>query len=362
MKFEMNPEITEAWTIPSAFYTNETIFRVSADKIFARSWQFTTWLDQVKVPGSVYPFMLLPGFVDEPLLFTRSREDELHLLSNVCTHRGNLVCEGAGNMNSLRCRYHGRRFGLDGKFQSMPEFDEVKNFPCESDSLPHIPFGEWRNFYFTKLSDSGVTLQDVFAEIEERIGWMPIEQFIHAPERKRDYLVNAHWALYVDNYLEGFHIPYIHAALNATLDYGNYRTELIKYGNLQVGFAGTGEPAFDLPKSSPDFGSRIGAYYYWLFPNLMLNFYPWGLSVNIIQPLAVNRTKVTFLPFVWKPELIGEGAGGDLDRVEREDEVVVEMTMKGVGSRFYDRGRYSPKREVGVHQFHHMIAEAMNRD
>lgn len=361
MKFEMEKDVAKAWTIPSAFYTDADVYEASKDKIFARSWQLSAWLDHVKVPGSVYPFTLLPGCLDEPLVLTRTREDEVNCLSNVCTHRGNLVCEGAGVENSLRCRYHGRKFGLDGSFQSMPEFKSVCDFPRDSDNLPKVTFDHWRQFYFVKAEGSSVSLEEVFAELEERIGWMPIEQFVFDPEGKRDYLVNAHWALYCDNYLEGFHIPYIHASLNATLDYGAYRTELLEYGNLQVGFAGTGEPAFDLPESSPDFGERIGAYYYWFFPNLMLNFYPWGMSVNVVYPLGHGRTKVSFYPFVWKPELRETGAGAGLDRVEREDEVIVEMTQRGLGSRFYDRGRYSPEREAGVHQFHCMIAEAMNK-
>ncbi len=362
MKFEMNPKIEEAWTIPSAFYADSEVYEASKEKIFTRSWQMVAWLDHVKVPGSVYPFTLLPGCLDEPLLMTRGRDDVVHCLSNVCTHRGNLVCEGAGTENSLRCRYHGRKFGLDGGFQSMPEFGSVCDFPKDSDDLPKVTFRDWRQFYFVRAGDGHVSLEEVFKELEERIGWLPVEDFVYDPDGKRDYLVNANWALYVDNYLEGFHIPYIHAALNATLDYGSYRTELLTHGNLQLGVAGSGEPAFDLPESSPDFGKRIGAYYYWFFPNLMLNFYPWGLSVNIVQPLGQGRTKVTFMPFVWKPELRDAGAGGDLDRVEREDEVVVEMVQRGVRSRFYDRGRYSPERESGVHQFHCMIAEAMNRE
>jgi choline monooxygenase len=360
MKFEMSPKIEEAWTIPSAFYSDLDVYEMSKERIFSRTWQLATWLDSVKVPGSVYPFTLLPGCLDEPLLLTRGRDDVVNCLSNVCTHRGNLVCEGAGNENSLRCRYHGRKFGLDGSFQSMPEFGSVCDFPRDSDSLPRVTFDEWRQFYFVNASGSAVSLDSIFAELEERIGWLPVEDFVYDAEGRRDYLVNANWALYVDNYLEGFHIPYIHASLNAVLDYGSYRTELLRYGNLQLGVAGSGEPAFDLPESSPDYGQRIGAYYYWFFPNLMLNFYPWGLSVNLVQPLGQGRTKVTFMPFVWKPELRDSGAGAGLDRVEREDEVVVEMVQRGVRSRFYDRGRYSPEREAGVHQFHCMIAEAMN--
>jgi choline monooxygenase len=91
----------------------------------------------------------------------------------------------------------------------------------------------------------------------------------------------------------------------------------------------------------------------------MLNFYPWGLSVNVVRPIAPDVTKVTFIPYVWRPELLGLGAGADLDRVEREDEAVVELVQKGLRSRYYDRGRFSPHRESGVHQFHRFLAERL---
>jgi choline monooxygenase len=325
------------------------------DGVFARSWQFITEIEACKVPGQVYPFLLLEGSLDEPLLFTRDRDDTLHCLSNVCTHRGNIVCEGAGVGNSLRCRYHGRRFGLDGKLQHMPEFEGVAGFPGPSDDLPRVPFGQWRKWLFAGVNPS-CSLGSYLAEVDMRVGWLPMESFVFDSSGVRDYLVKGHWALYVDNYLEGFHIPYIHAGLNATLDYGTYRTELFEWGNLQVGTASGGEEAFALPPGHPDEGERIAAYYFWLYPNLMLNFYPWGLSVNVVRPLAPDRTKVTFYPWVWDESKRQQGAGSALDRVEREDEAVVELVQKGLRSRFYDRGRYSPEREKGVHQFHRMLA------
>ncbi|MCI0631242.1 MAG: hypothetical protein L0Y44_11385, partial [Phycisphaerales bacterium] len=161
---------------------------------------------------------------------------------------------------------------------------------------------------------------------------------------------------------EGFHIPFVHAGLNQTIDYGSYNTQLYRCSNVQMGIAKTGEVVFDLPASSPDHGQRIAAYYFWLFPNTMLNFYPWGLSINIVQPLAIDRTRVSFLSYVWKPEKLERGAGAvaGLDRVEREDEAIVESVQRAMRSRFYSRGRYSPTREQGVHHFHRLIAEALS--
>jgi choline monooxygenase len=358
--WQLDPDPGRAWTLPSRFYTDPSVFDEGKERIFAPSWQFITEMESCKVPGQVYPFTLLEGHLDEPLLFSRDRDDKLHCLSNVCTHRGNLVCEGAGVANHLRCRYHGRRFGLDGKLHSMPEFEGVEGFPAATDNLPHVPFAQWRKWLFASCSPR-ISLDQTLAEVDRRVGWLPMESFVHDPSRVRDYLVKGHWALYVDNYLEGFHIPYIHAALNATLDYGQYRTELFETGNLQVGAASGAEECFDLPQGHPDQGQRIAAYYFWIYPNLMLNFYPWGLSVNVVRPLGPDRTRVTFLPYVWDESKRSQGAGAELDRVEREDEAVVEMVQRGLRSRFYDRGRYSPAREAGVHQFHRFIVDDLSR-
>lgn len=353
---DIHPDIAKAWTPPAEFYLDAELYERSKERVFARTWQFITDETQVKVPGQVFPFTLLDGCLDEPLLLTRDRDDQLHCLSNVCTHRGNLVVEGSGNMNTLRCRYHGRRFGLDGSFQHMPEFEGVEGFPAPCDNLAQAPFGQWQNLLFASL-DPVAPLSEVFAPMMDRVGWLPLREFRYDASRAREYMVKAHWALYIDNYLEGFHIPYIHAALNAGLVYDDYATEVYRYGNLQLGVGKDGEDAFDLPESSPDFGKTVAAYYFWFFPNLMFNFYPWGLSINVVRPLAPDLMKVQFIPYVWREERLGRGAGGDLDRVEREDEAVVEMVQRGMKSRLYSRGRYSVKREQNTHQFHRLLQE-----
>jgi choline monooxygenase len=312
----------------------------------------------VKVAGRVYPFTLLPGTLDEPLVLTRDANDRIHCLSNVCTHRGTLVVEGAGVEQQLRCRYHGRRFALDGRFHSMPEFERTADFPSPSDDLPEVPLGFWERFLLVALAPAPETnIAAIFEPVVQRLGHLPFAELTFDASTARDYLVNANWALYVDNYLEGFHIPYVHSSLATTLDYGEYAVELDRYLVLQLGIAKPGEPAFLLPSGHRDHGRAVAAYYFWLFPTTMFNVYPWGVSVNVVTPLAVDRTRVSFLPFVWDESKRESGAGAGLDRVEREDEAVVESVQRGVRSRLYDRGRYSPAREAGVHHFHRLLAE-----
>ncbi|WP_273565440.1 SRPBCC family protein [Maribacter halichondriae] len=204
--------------------------------------------------------------------------------------------------------------------------------------------------------------QIVIDGMNERVGFLPLEDFKVDETRGKDYFINAHWALYCDNYLEGFHIPFVHEDLDAVLDYGNYETILHQHMNLQIGYAEGSEHTFNLPEGHIDFGKNIAAYYYWVFPNMMFNFYPWGLSINIVQPLSIDQTKVSFMSYVWDKSKLDEGAGSVLDKVEMEDEAVVEGVQKGVRSQFYKAGRFSPTREKGVHHFHRLLATFLNRE
>jgi choline monooxygenase len=360
--FAIDPRIERASTPPSRVYHDPALWALQQERIFVRSWQLAAGAERVRAPGHVLPFTLLPGCLDEPLVLTRDQRGVLNCLSNVCTHRGAIVVEGEGHVNTLRCRYHGRRFGLDGCLQHMPEFDDVVDFPAPSDDLPRLPLHEWGPLAFTAL-DAAVSFGAWIEPVQRRTSWLPLEQYRYDAATSRDYLIECNWALYVENYLEEFHIPYVHGtSLAGALDYGAYRTENYEHGSLQLGVTRASEPAFELPSSHPDAGTRIAAWYFWLFPNLMLNFYPWGLSVNVVQPLGPQRTRVSFLSYVLDAALRGAGAGADLHRVEMEDEEIVESVQRGVRSRLYDRGRYSARRETGTHHFHQLLARSMYGD
>ncbi|MCA6419136.1 MAG: aromatic ring-hydroxylating dioxygenase subunit alpha [Cytophagales bacterium] len=354
----MHPDIAQAKTISTDFYLDPHFFKESKEKIFSKSWHFVGDADLVKDNGWVTPVSLFQEFLNEPLLLSRDKNGDLHCLSNVCTHRGNLIVDKPCKVNDLRCRYHGRRFELNGKFSSMPEFKEVKNFPTTADDLVNLPVHQWGKLLFASL-DKKFKADLFFKQMADRVAWMPLNEFVFHPELSKDYLIDAHWALYCENYLEGFHIPFVHAGLNSVIDYGNYSVELFPYSSLQLGIGKPGGFNFDLPANSPDYGKDVAGYYFWVFPNMMFNFYPWGLSVNIIQPISNKKTKVSFLTFVWDESKLRQGAGADLHKVELEDEEIVQSVQKGIRSRFYNHGRYSVTREMGTHHFHRLIAEFM---
>lgn len=336
-EFEIDPDIRRARTLPSRFYTDERFFELSKERIFSRTWQFAGSTDD---SGNLDPVTLLPDFLNEPLLFVT--EGELtRCLSNVCTHRGKVLVEKRCSGGLIRCGYHGRRFALDGGFLSMPEFDGVEDFPTDRDDLTVIPFAEFLGFRFVSLFPEE-PFDALVGDISKRFA--DIEATRLALSSSMDYVINAHWALYCENYLEGFHIPYVHHSLNEVVNYGTYTTETFRLSSLQTGY---------------DDDGNIAGRYLFLFPNTMLNFYPWGVSINVVEPIEPAKTRVQYLTYVSDESKLGEGAGADLHRVEMEDEAVVESVQKGIHSRFYDRGRYSPTREQGTHHFHRLIAEFM---
>ena len=357
--FDIHPDIRKAKTLASEFYTDERYFELSKERIFGRTWHFLCKADEV---AGLKPVTILPGFLDEPVLLVRTAES-LECLSNVCTHRGKLLIEQPCEANLIRCGYHGRRFSLEGKFLSMPEFEGVEDFPSESDNLTRLPSGSCGGFVFASIDPAA-----------------PFEVFVNdaailsdvAPDAlrlrsSREYAVNAHWALYCENYLEGFHIPYVHCGLNEIVDYGSYTTETFRYSSLQTALSEPGAVAtgFSPPAkltpvaTAPGTDKRMAARYLFIFPNMMFNFYPWGISVNVVRPVSPSKSVIEFLTYVGDESLMDEGAGADLHGVEMEDEAVVESVQKGIRSRFYSHGRYSPTREQGTHHFHRLIAEFM---
>jgi choline monooxygenase len=359
MKYNINTDIKKAETLPALFYKDAETFEALKQDVFLKSWQFIGDEKLVRLPQSVHPFVLLDGFLTEPMLLTRDKDEQISCLTNVCTHRGNVVALHPGKSKKLTCMYHGRRFNLKGEFEHMPEFNDAEDFPRPCDNLHTFPLKKWGHLLFAGLNPA-FDFQQVIDKMKERVGFLPLDEFILDNTLSKDFLVHAHWALYCDNYLEGFHVPFVHEDLNAVLDYGSYTTEIYEHCNLQIGYTDDATEVFNLPKDHIDYGKNVAAYYYWVFPNMMFNFYPWGLSINVVKPLDINRTKVSFKSYVYDPTKLGKGAGSGLEKVEREDEFVVEHVQKGVQSSFYKAGRFSPTREQGVHHFHTLLSKFLN--
>ena len=354
----MSQPIQKAETLPTTFYTSQDSWE-KQKAIFNHSWQYVA--DDItigKQPENIFPITFLEKYLDEPLLLIND-DKRYKCLSNVCTHRGFLLFQHPTKAKKIMCGYHGRRFDLGGKVEHMPEFKEVEDFPRPCDHLADISLKQWSRFLFASL-DPSQDFDSIMKRLNERLYFLDIPSFRYAPEFGQSYNVHAHWALYVDNYLEGFHIPFVHNTLGEMIDYGAYTTECYDDVVLQIGYSEAGSMSFDLPKGHPDYGRDVTAYYYWVYPNFMMNFYPWGVQINIVKPVNVNFTKVEFHYFIAdeeKWELMGKDRVAE--KTEKEDEYVVEAVQKGMKSRFYNTGRYSVARENGLFYFHELVRERL---
>jgi choline monooxygenase len=349
-RLDIDEDLRAARTPPGDFYRDPEWFRWQREALFARSWQLAPALAEAATPGDVVPFSLLAGALDEPLVAARDGAS-LRCLSNTCTHRGKELVTARATLATIRCGYHGRRFGLDGRCRAATGFDVI----ADTDHLREAAVAWWEALPFVAL-DPRESFEAWSADARARLASLPVERLARDPAGDRSFTVAAHWALYVENYLEGLHVPFVHPGLQGSLDLPSYRTELLARSVLQVGAAPAGDPVLPADPARP--GDRNAALYLWLFPNTMLNFYPWGLSANVVVPLAPDRTRVDYRRYLWDEAARGRGAGADLDAVEREDDDVVESVQRGMASRLYGRGRYAAGWEAGVHAFHRMVATA----
>jgi len=352
-----DPDLARARTLPASWYHGEAALVREQQRVFGRTWQLVGHLESLAEPGAY----LTCDVAGEPLLVARGTDGSLRALSNVCRHRAGPVATGAGCRSSFQCAYHGWSYGLDGRLLGTPEFEGVSGFERERERLPEVRLDVFAGFVFVNLDAQAPDLAEVLGPLPAETAGLGLERLRFY--RRHDWDVACNWKVYVDNYLEGYHIPRVHPGLHALLDYAAYRVETgVWHSKQHAPLRERVEGSLyqrNLPaQAAPE------ALYYWLFPNLMLNVYPDNVQVNVILPLGPERTRTRFEWYVADPRRPGlaeefERSFAFSDEVQREDIAICEAVQRGLRSRFYDRGRYSARRENGVHHFHGLLAKLL---
>jgi choline monooxygenase len=350
--YEFDPRLAYARTLPSAYYFDPAVLDAENRNIFARSWQLAGRAEQVREAGQFFTTTI----ANEPFLIVRGNGGELRALSNVCRHRAGPVAKGEGKRPVLQCGYHGWTYGLDGALLQTPEMTGIECFDRADFSLPRFRAEIWNELVFVNLDRAAASLPDFLGDLAGRLAPRSYDGFRLAA--RKEWSLDCNWKVYVDNYLEGYHIPIVHPGLFRELDYPNYRTETRTNYSIQ-----------HAPLKRPDrirvndTGEDID--YFWIWPNLMLNVYPDNFSTNLIVPLGPTRTLTLFDWYFRDPEAPGVRERIDetiafSDEIQLEDIDICEAVQRGLRSTTYDNGRYSPSRENGVHHFHGLYAKAMS--
>ena len=349
--FKINKNIYKSNTLPSEFYADDKIFEKLRTNIFEKSWQLI--LSKKEITNlTTYPFTYFDGFIDENLVITNN-SNKLKCLSNICTHRGHVVSLCKNKNNILKCKYHGRTFNLNGTLKNAPGFDNAIDFPTSDDNLVEIPITEWNDFLFISL-DPNTEVNSKLKQIDRFLPNFPYNELI-APPNTQEYIIDCHWSLYCDNYLEGFHVPHVHKGLNDDINWKKYKTKILDEIVLQIAESKTSDNSINYNQEK-----NIYAYYFFVFPNIMINYYKWGISINIIEPISKEKTRIKYMIYPIKGENIPQDSPSSLDKVELEDQEVILSVQKGIRSRYYKAGRFSPEMEEGVHYFHRLINEKIS--
>jgi choline monooxygenase len=369
LQLDVNEQIECAHTLASRFYTDPAILDIEKTRIFLRTWQLVGTLnhacgevDGVKRTIADPESFFTADVAGEPIIVVRDKQGVLRAFSNVCRHRAGPIALGSGCKNVLRCQYHGWTYTLDGRLIGTPDVEGVEFFDRSTMGMVPLRVEVWEQFIFVNFDLQAEPLASYFGKIPAQVHGFQFEGLQFA--ERRDYVINCNWKVYVDNYLEGYHIPVVHPSLHQEIDYGEYRVEPHRYWSLQHA------PLRPVPANAAD-GSRKyvpvedgeQAQYYWLFPNVMLNVYQGQMQTNVVLPRGHARCEVVF---EWYSAAPPADPAADphwtklvafSDEIQDEDIEICVQVQKNLRSRAYDRGRYSAAREVGVHHFHSLLHE-----
>ena len=371
LHLDVDEQIECAHTLASRFYTDPEILDVERARIFRRTWQLVGTLNQAcgALDGAKRTIADPESFftaevAGEPIVIVRDKQGTLRAFSNVCRHRAGPIALGSGCKSVLRCGYHGWTYTLDGRLIGTPDVDGVEFFDRSTMGMVPLRLGTWEQFIFVNFDRAAEPLGTYLGGIPEQARGFQFAG-LQSGER-RDYLIDCNWKVYVDNYLEGYHIPIAHPGLMREIDYLQYRTDTFRYHSQQF--------APIRARKAEEAGERFyapgtglqEALYFWIFPNLMLNIYPDNVSTNLIVPLSHNKTLTIFEWFFPDlgsecPRERSEKTIAFSDEVQQEDIGLCESVQRGLRSSTYDRGRYSVKRENGVHHFHMLLDEFLKR-
>lgn len=349
--------LERAHTIPASWYVDRRIAEVESQNVFGRTWQVVARVDQLVQAGN----FVTAELAGEPLVIVRGADDQLRAFYNVCRHHAAaVVTEEHGKASIFRCPYHGWSYGLDGSLKGAPEFEGVCSFDRTQNGLLPAGVDTWEQFVFVNLDPEATPLRDFLGRLIRRVAPLNIGS-LHFFER-RSYSLNCNWKVFVDNYLDGgYHVPHLHKGLNSVLDYKQYTIENEDRYCLQS------SPMVASGDDSATTATRTGdrAWYFWQYPNFMINRYQGYMDTNLVLPDGVDSCKVVF-DFYFDGVTESAAARNRQsiavgERVNDEDIGICEAVQRGLHSRAYRAGRLSVRREAGEHLFHRLLAGDLKR-
>ncbi len=332
--------LARAETLPARAYRDPEAWSDERKAIFGRSWVLVAHDDELAEPGASIGERLA-GW---PIFVRRGRDGTLRAFHDVCRHRAGPIV-GMPDADTahrcsvprLRCRYHGWIYDEEGRLERTPDFGKAEDFDPRALALAPLRVDTWRGFVFVCLDPDAAGLEPSLGRLPELAERLPLERYrFHARAAHR---LRCNWKTYVENYLEGYHIPYVHPRLHREVDVKAYEVR-----------AERGVVTHHVPTRPRVDAPVYEGLWAWLFPNVAFNVYPAGVSVERMLPLAAGTMQIEYLA-LFAEDTDPAAALAMRDEVTDEDRRICEAVQENLEAGVYERGRMSPRHEAGVHWF-----------
>jgi len=353
--------------VHGSLYTDPAIYEAELERIWYRSWVYVGHVSEVTEPNDYVVKSIGP----QPVIMTRDKQGEIHLLLNRCTHRANLVCDAPkGNSSAFRCPYHGWTFSNTGKLLGYPFNSGYGGTEAKKDlGLGRVArIGIYQGFVFGSFAEEGPTLLEYLGDAREAFDRLCALSPTGEVELTAGWLqhkVKANWKMLVENETDGYHPQFVHASIFSVAKsgigdlYGEKSTALSRdLGNghtendLRPEFRRIGQPLGwfgTTPDRVPDYVAKMearhgeakarellidGSPHVMIFPNLFIA----EIQLFVIQPLAVDESvqHVTAIQFKDAPDLNRRmlqqtiGSVGPAGFLLADDSEMYERNQRGV--------------------------------
>jgi len=361
--------IAQAMGLPSIAYTSPQFLKQEQDLLFAPGWIYAGRADELRRPGDGRPVEI----AGRPLILLRNRSGEIKAFHNVCSHRNALLSrEPFGGRPTITCPYHSWTYDLDGRLIRTPHIGGQDVHQCDGIDraelgLRPVRIESWAGLLFVNLTGDAPALASWLKPLTDR--WQAYDFSLLRHGGGRSYELNTNWKHAVENYLESYHLPWVHPGLNsysrmsdhycflAGHEAGGQGTEVYAPGSKD----GYSLPAMTLPEDQVKRGE-----YPVLYPNLLTGVQSDHFFLIDVIPVSPTLTRERFDIFFFGDESMDEAHRPIREQtVERwndvfvEDIDVVERLQQGHASPAATGGRFSPVQDQVVHHFHCWILKRM---
>ena len=339
--------------LPQRYFVSPEIFAEEQERIFAKQWLCVGHQSQVANPGDYF----VQEVIGESLIILRDQKGSVRGFYNVCRHRGTQICEQkSGHIQMLQCPYHAWIYALDGRLVGAPHMDKVVGFDKAEHSLHAIDVGLWEGFIFVNLAPAPLPLETVFAPLAGKFSHWNLPKLRSA--RRIEYDVRANWKLIFENYSECYHCPLVHPELSKVSPYDSAENDLCE-GPFLGGFMliSKGQSltmsgnACALPVGEIKGEDHHRVFYYSIFPNMLLSLHPDYVMVHQVWPQSPDRVTI-LCDWFFHPEAFDRSDFHPDDAIafwnvtNRQDWHVCELSQRGIASRAYTPGPYSPRESI----------------